>query len=125
MPTGAIHLTRPYAISELAINLSVSEKELLRWNPEILRGITPPIRTAGGTYPLRIKEELIPILNEKLPKIAFLDISDTFEYRIKPGDTLRSIAKKHGVSLSEILKINPGLKPTALRIGRGLLVPAG
>ena len=125
MPTGAIHFTKPYSISELATNLSVPEKELLRWNPEILRGITPPIRTLGGNYQLRIKEELIPILNEKLPKIAFLDIRDTFEYRIKPGDTLRSIAKKHGVSLSEILKINPSLKPTALRIGRGLLVPAG
>ena len=125
IPTTTVFLTKAYAISELAVNLGVSEKELLSWNPEILRGITPPIRSAGGSYQFRIRADLVPIMNEKLPKMAFLNISETFEYHIRPGDTLRSIAKKHGVTLNELLEVNPGLKPTALKIGRGLLVPAG
>ena len=40
------------------------------------------------------------------------------QYIIESGDTLYGIAKKHRVSVDEILKLNPGVNPRALGIGR-------
>ncbi|HEV3026160.1 MAG TPA: LysM peptidoglycan-binding domain-containing protein, partial [Planctomycetota bacterium] len=46
------------------------------------------------------------------------------EYVIKEGDTLDSIAQKHKSSAARIAEANPGLKPTALRPGKKILIPA-
>ena len=45
------------------------------------------------------------------------------QYIIESGDTLYGIAKKHRVSVDEILKLNPGVNPRALGIGRMLRMP--
>jgi nucleoid-associated protein YgaU len=45
------------------------------------------------------------------------------EYVIKEGDTLDSIAQKHKSSAAKIAEANPGLKPTALRPGKKILIP--
>src|SRR5579862_206540 len=45
------------------------------------------------------------------------------EYVIKEGDTLESIAQKHKTSAAKIAEANPGLKPTALRVGKKLVLP--
>ncbi len=39
-------------------------------------------------------------------------------YTVKEGDTPSSIAEKTGVSLAEILRLNPDLDPQALRPGQ-------
>lgn len=44
-------------------------------------------------------------------------------YTIKSGDTLDKIAKAHKVSVAEIMKLNEGLDPKRLRIGKTLLLP--
>ena len=38
-------------------------------------------------------------------------------YRVRPGDTLTSVAAKTGVSIVRLLHLNPKLQPTALFIG--------
>ena len=43
---------------------------------------------------------------------------------IKPGDTLRSLAKKYGVAISELEAANPQAKPTRLQVGQILNIPA-
>lgn len=43
------------------------------------------------------------------------------EYRVKKGDTLSSISKKSGISLSNIRKLNPGLSDM-LRIGQKIRI---
>jgi len=43
-------------------------------------------------------------------------------YEVRKGDTLGSIAKKFGVSVSELQKVN-GLRATNLRIGQKLKIP--
>ena len=42
---------------------------------------------------------------------------------VQPGETLVSIAKKHGVKLDDLLKVNPGLDPKRMRVGRRLNLP--
>ncbi len=43
---------------------------------------------------------------------------------IKAGDTLRSIAKKYGVSINALMAANPQTRPTRLQVGRVLNIPA-
>ncbi len=43
-------------------------------------------------------------------------------YRIKGGDTLEGVAAKFDVSVDRILELNPGIDPTALRIGQRIRV---
>ncbi len=51
-----------------------------------------------------------------------------YEYIVKPGDTLSTIMKAYrennvNVSLEQILKANPGLKPERLRVGQKVFIP--
>ncbi len=56
--------------------------------------------------------------------------SEAYEYVIQAGDTLSSIVaayRKNGVEFSSdsLLRMNPGLNPTRLRVGQKIMVPAG
>jgi LysM repeat protein len=44
---------------------------------------------------------------------------------IQSGDTLSSVARKSGVSLSALLKANPEVTPERLRIGQEIRIPSG
>ncbi len=45
-------------------------------------------------------------------------------YRVKKGDTLSGIAKKHGVTLESILNINTKIiSPDAIRVGQAVMIP--
>jgi LysM repeat protein len=43
-------------------------------------------------------------------------------YRVREGDTLESIASDHGTSVEDLLTLNPGIDPVALRIGQRIRV---
>jgi LysM repeat protein len=46
------------------------------------------------------------------------------EYTVVKGDTLATIAKKHGVTLKAMEAANPSVVPTKLKIGQKLTLPA-
>jgi N-acetylmuramoyl-L-alanine amidase len=46
-------------------------------------------------------------------------------YKVRSGDTLGSIASKHGTSVSAIVQLNQLSNPNLIRIGQVLKVPAG
>lgn len=46
------------------------------------------------------------------------------KYTIQQGDTLYSVAKKHGLTVAELQKINNGLSPHGLAIGQEIYVSA-
>lgn len=43
-------------------------------------------------------------------------------YTIQSGDTLASIAAKTGTSVARLEQLNPGINPTALRVGQTIRV---
>jgi LysM repeat protein len=43
-------------------------------------------------------------------------------YRIRAGDTLAAIAPRFGLTEAELVVLNPGIEPTALRIGQRIRV---
>jgi LysM repeat protein/outer membrane murein-binding lipoprotein Lpp len=61
------------------------------------------------------------------PKVATPDKG--FEYEVKKDDTLRLIVKAYResnvkITMDQVLKANPGLKPEKLRVGQKIFIPA-
>jgi LysM repeat protein len=46
------------------------------------------------------------------------------EYVIKSGDNLAKIAKAKGCTTADLLAVNPGIKPTDLKVGQKIKLPA-
>ncbi len=46
----------------------------------------------------------------------------TRTYTIRFGDTLGAVAVHFGVSVADIMNLNPGIQPTALRVGQKIKV---
>jgi len=44
-------------------------------------------------------------------------------YVIRAGDLLGKVAKTHGTSVDAILKVNPGLDPARLKVGKPINLP--
>jgi LysM repeat protein len=44
--------------------------------------------------------------------------------RVVAGDTLETIALRHGTTVTALLRLNPGLEPLALQVGQQLRLPA-
>jgi hypothetical protein len=67
-------------------------------------------------------------LEQRTVRLAAADASEvassTERYRVNRGDTLWSIARKHGTSVAELKQLN-GLSSSRIRPGQRLLVPAG
>ncbi|MFC4425520.1 RlpA-like double-psi beta-barrel domain-containing protein [Deinococcus navajonensis] len=52
--------------------------------------------------------------------LALLGLAQAGAYRVQPGDTFWSLARKHGTSVSALQALNPGV----LRAGQNLRLPA-
>ncbi|MCL6558349.1 MAG: LysM peptidoglycan-binding domain-containing protein [Firmicutes bacterium] len=48
----------------------------------------------------------------------------TFTYTIRTGDTFFSLARRFGVSVEDLIAVNPGVNPDALLIGQQICIPA-
>jgi LysM repeat protein len=53
-----------------------------------------------------------------------LPTSTPFTYAVKSGDTISSIALQFGVSMDELIAINPEVNPSAMPIGTVLKIPS-
>lgn len=51
------------------------------------------------------------------------DLPETKDYIILPGDTFSNIARKMEMSAAELMRLNPGIEPTRLRVGDHINIP--
>jgi len=61
-----------------------------------------------------LEQAVQPPKGEPVPQVQ--------SYKVKKGDTLYSIARKHGVSVDDISRLNPGIKANELKIGTELRI---
>ena len=97
----------------------VPHAEILRLNPEFVRGITPPGRSVDVRVP-RGRGGSFSVMFALIPpdqRVTFV------EHVVQAGETLGSIAARYGVGAGEIEQANPGLEPRLLSIGIRLTVP--
>jgi membrane-bound lytic murein transglycosylase D len=85
----------------IANAIGSSYEELKTLNPELRTPITPPVSQYRLRIPFGKKNELAALMKD--PKFDPLRYT---LYRAKAGESLADIAKRHGVSVADIQKIN-------------------
>jgi peptidoglycan lytic transglycosylase D len=95
------------------------QTEIMRLNPEVVRGITPP----GKRTVLRVPAGQGDTFTQNYAHIPPRERVTFVEHRVARGETLSHIAVRYGVRVSDLTAANPGIRPTRLRIGQRVIVP--
>ncbi|MHB1754945.1 MAG: LysM peptidoglycan-binding domain-containing protein [bacterium] len=127
----------PYSVSlyDLAKCIGVSEYELQKMNPELLRNVTPPddpgfmLNIPASDYGKFLKN--FKNLKRYVPKrpviqyTAYSRPANNTVYTVEPGDTLMGIASKYGASLAAIERYNGLNGYSILKVGEKITIPGG
>ena len=134
MPEGTdtIHISRPLHLQQVSAVCDISLDELRALNPEFKKDIIP-----GNEHPyaLRLPSKMISsfidledsIYNYKpntyLTRRNTVDIPapKAVYHRIRNGETLGGIARKYGVSVSQLRKLN-GIRGSNIRAGKSIRI---
>jgi peptidoglycan lytic transglycosylase D len=100
----------------------VKTKEILDLNPHLHRGATPHGRK---NYKIRV-----PVKTSKKFRVAYSALPKNeriqiVRYRVKGGDTLSRIARRYGVSVRTLARVNNIKSYRTLRKGKTLIIPIG
>jgi membrane-bound lytic murein transglycosylase D len=116
-----ITVPSPASLSHIATLLGSTFAELKGLNPELLRDITP---SNQNEYRLRVPAAADETVLAGLERIPPSKIPRYNSYRVRSGDSLYSIARRHATSVSQIKKAN-GMKSNLIRPGMNLIIPRG
>jgi membrane-bound lytic murein transglycosylase D len=111
----------PTSLSRIASLLQIPYADLKKLNPELLRDFTP---SNLHEYRLRVPAAAAETVLAGLEKIPLKQIPVYNSYRVRPGDSLYSIARRHATSVSQIKKVN-SMKSNLIRPGMNLIIPRG
>lgn len=116
--TEVIDVERSIDLNLLAEESGVESSVLTNLNPALKFNITPP-RTK---YKLRVPSDKANGIRSLLAQKPLL--IRYYRYKVKSGDTLYALSSRYRVPVESILKNNPGIKPSSLKIGAELIIPA-
>jgi membrane-bound lytic murein transglycosylase D len=114
-----VSVDKPIELKVVARHLECDLAELQGLNPEILRGVTPPQRSA---YTLRVpsgRKEQFELVYAQIPQS---ERTEWVKHTIRKGETLSSIASKYGTSVTAIRDANR-MRSSRIIAGRSLTVP--
>jgi len=122
-PLTKIHIPYSVPLNTLASLAGISLSDFKKYNPALRSFSTPP---DGYWIKLPESQEEIFIKNfsqqkENLRKSAVA--SPGREHRVKPGETLGTIAQKYHTTINQLIKINGIKNPHSLRPGQILKIP--
>jgi membrane-bound lytic murein transglycosylase D len=112
-------------LAQVAALTGVSLDTLRELNPELYNRQTPP----GGTYllkfPIGTSQRFVEArLQGHRITLATRDVGKPEVHVVKPRETLRSIAKRYGMSLASLLRLNDLSEGRHLRPGERLRIAA-
>lgn len=87
--------------------------------PDITVTLEQDAASAKTAEPAPAVKPAVPAKTAKAP-----EKQDSAPYTIQRGDTLTKIAKKHGLTVDDILKANEGLAADNIRDGQVITIPA-
>ncbi|MBF0440516.1 MAG: transglycosylase SLT domain-containing protein [Oligoflexales bacterium] len=123
----AISLERPVELKEIAEKLDIPVEKLKQWNPELIKFVTPPVRSFGennGEYKIKLPLKYLDHFNQIKKGLSYIEIQDMIIYEIKKGDSLSKIARRYQLKVSQIISANPDLNlKKRLRLGQTLAIP--
>ena len=111
----------PASLSQVASLLQIPGADLKKLNPELLQDFTP---SNLNEYRLRIPAATDEAVLAGLERIPLKQIPVFNSYRVRPGDSIYSIARRHATSVSQIKRAN-GLRSNLIRPGMNLIIPRG
>jgi membrane-bound lytic murein transglycosylase D len=112
----------PLDIAVIARSAETTEQEIRRLNPELRRWSTPP---NVPEYTVRIPAGATDIFFENLGKIPEDKRFSVNFYKVRRGDTLKTIAKRIGVPVSVIRDMNNMNRRDTLKVGQEIKLPPG
>lgn len=121
-----LKIPRPVPASRLAAVLEMDRETLRRLNPALLNSVWRGARHVPRGYEFRVPAHI-----DLTAALAKLDTGPEPEevllagsqYRVESGDTLSTIARRHGVSMSVLADLNNLDHPYRLRVGQVLVLP--
>ena len=115
-----VQTNKPLELKALAKHLEVQQEDLLGLNPELLRGITPPVREG---YLLRVPKGY----GEKFSAV-YADLPESnrgrgSQHRVCRGENLSSIARSYRISQQTLVDANKLNSRHQIYIGQVLTIP--
>lgn len=114
-----VEVGKPIELKSLARHIGCDTDELVKLNPELLRGVTPP---QTSSYRLRVppgKGATFAAVYDKIPQS---ERTEWVRHTIARGETLSTIARRYGVSVQAIRDANK-MKNNRIVAGHDLIVP--
>ena len=119
------------SVKKIAKKFGVSEKEIIKLNRlrrpyRIYVGQKLKIRVSKKIYSRKVQTKSQNSNKTSVPKYSMLRKVPIYKYyRVRPGDSIGKIAKKFGVSVKSIIRINRLKKPYIIRPGQRLKILVG
>ncbi|HVS12454.1 MAG TPA: LysM peptidoglycan-binding domain-containing protein [Thermoanaerobaculia bacterium] len=125
LPIAKVDLDRSVRLADLERSLGLEAGVLVALNPELRVGATP-----DGVYSLRIPDraegERVLAAAAEVPTVIQAQAAPTAgTHVVRSGDTLSTIASRHGVSTGSLMRVNGLSDPDRLRVGQRLRLAAG
>jgi membrane-bound lytic murein transglycosylase D len=125
---SVVHVPGGVLLGTIARAAGVSEEAVEDLNPQFLRGVTPPEKSAVVRVPkgsdLRFAEAFESVWREDRTK-AKTALASARSHRVQRGQTLSHIAKRYGVSVASLTSANPGVRASRLQVGQTIRIPTG
>lgn len=115
-----VTLPRPVDLRRVAEWIETPVDAIQALNPELRRWTTPVRET---DYALKVPQGTADVVKARLEESAAGDLASLKWYSVKPGETLTSIARKLGVSRTDLAEANYLKVSSRVAAGRQLMVP--
>jgi len=115
-----VTITKQVHLRNVAQHIGIAEKTLKKLNPELRYKILPK-----GKYPLRVppgKGELLLAVLDKIP-VSYPPQHAYVYHRVRPGESLSTIAKRYRTSVNRIARANNIQKRHFIVAGKKLKIP--
>lgn len=115
----AVRVPDQTTLDVIARAAGASHEEIVRLNPEFVRGITP----AGREMRIRVPRGKGRTFTLNYALVSPEERVTFVEHVVTPGETLSVIAMRYGVEVGEIEAANPRVRALSLPVGARLTVP--
>jgi len=112
-----VELNQRMDLSKVAAMANIDEDELFQLNPAFKKRMT-----IDGPQHLLVPTAKAQLLTASLSNMKPQELVDWQQYRVRPGDTLASLASRYQVSTNSIKDVNK-LSGKSLRVGQSLSIP--
>ena len=117
-------VAKPIDLRAVARILNITLEELKRLNPA-LKGLSTP--ADYPSFQLKVPTGADPEISQQiaeLPEVKFKPPEENAaRYKVQRGNTLSGIAARHHVTVTALVRANPGVSAKTLQIGRWIRIP--